>query len=344
MTSLQPLRLVVMGTGPFAVPMFGALVQSHHTVQAVVTRPDRAAPGRRPPPNPMRAAATAAEVPVLDPERINDDDSIAALTQLVPDLLVVCDYGQILSPRVLGVAPLGGINLHGSLLPRHRGAAPIQWAILAGDPITGVSVIHMTPALDAGAVIVARAAPIYPGDTAPALEAHLAELGAGATLEAIERLDAARAFWKPGEPLEIGVPQDTAKATRAPRLSKADGIVDWSQPAARIERMRRALEPWPRTTAFLARAGGDPLRLVLEDVAVDPDHAAAAAGAAPGTILSSGDAGIVVACGGGTALLIRRLVPEGRRGMTTAEFLRGSPIQPGMRFAAAAPQVQSRPS
>jgi len=341
MTSLQPLRLVVMGTGPFAVPMFEALVRSHHEILAVVTRPDRAAPGRRPPPNPMRAAATAAGVPVLDPERINDDDAIATLAGLAPDLLVVCDYGQILSPRVLGIPPLGGINLHGSLLPRHRGAAPIQWAILAGDPITGVSVIHMTPALDAGAVIVARAAPIYPGDTAPALEAHLAELGAGATLEAIERLDAARAFCRPGQPLEIGVPQDAAKATRAPRLSKADGIVDWSQPAARIERMRRALEPWPRTTAFLARSGGDPLRLVLEDVVVDPDNAAA--GAAPGTILAAGDAGIVVACGGGSAVIIRRLVPEGRRSMTASEFLRGSPVLPGMRFDAV-PRVQSRPS
>ena len=343
MTSLQPLRLVVMGTGPFAVPMFEALARSPHELAAVVTRPDRAAPGRRAPPNPMRAAATAAGVPVLDPERVNDDDAVAALARLAPDLLVVCDYGQILSPRVLATAPLGGINLHGSLLPRHRGAAPIQWAILAGDPITGVSVIHMTPALDAGAVIVARAAPIYPGDTAPALEAHLAALGAGATLEALERLGAARALLEPGEPLQIGVPQDAAKATRAPRLSKADGVVDWSQPAVRIERMRRALEPWPRTTAFLARSGGDPLRLVLEDVAVDPDHAAAATGAAPGTILAAGEAGIVVACGGGTALAVRRVVPEGRRGMTAAEFLRGHPVLPGMRFDAA-PRVQSRPS
>ncbi|MFM8497021.1 MAG: methionyl-tRNA formyltransferase [Planctomycetia bacterium] len=190
----------------------------------------------------------------------------------------------------------------------------------------------MTPALDAGAVIVARAAPIYPGDTAPALEAHLAELGAGATLEAIERLDAARAFWKPGEPLTIGIPQDAAKATKAPRLTKASGIVDWTRPAPHIERMRRALEPWPRTTAFLARSGGEPLRLVLDDLVVDADYAATAAGAAPGTILAAGDAGIVVACGGGTALAIRRVVPEGRRGMTAAEFLRGSPVLPGMRF------------
>jgi len=333
MTSLQPLRLVVMGTGPFAVPMFRALRESHHRIEAVVTRPDRVAAGRRPPPNPMREAALAAGVPILAPDRINDDEAIDMLARLAPDLFVVCDYGQILSPRVLGLAPLGGINLHGSLLPRHRGAAPIQWSILEGDPITGVSVIHMTPALDAGNVIVARAAPIYPGDTAPALEAHLADLGAGATLEAIERLDAARAIHKPGEPLQIGVPQDAGKATRAPRLSKADGLVHWEWPAPRIERMRRALEPWPRTTAFLERAGGEPLRLVLDDVAVDTDHADQATRAQPGTILAAGDAGIVVACGAGTALAIRRMVPEGRRGMTAAEFLRGSPILPGMRFS-----------
>ncbi|NBW97849.1 MAG: methionyl-tRNA formyltransferase, partial [Planctomycetia bacterium] len=268
MTSLQPLRLVVMGTGPFAVPMLSALLGSHHRIATVVTRPDHAAPGRRPPANPVRAAAAAAGVPVLDPERINDEEQVLTLERIAPELLVVCDYGQILSPRLLAVAPLGGINLHGSLLPRHRGAAPIQWAILEGDPITGVSVIHMTPALDAGNVIVARAAPIYPGDTAAALEAHLADLGAGAVLEAIDRLAAARSLISPGEPVTLGMPQDAGKATRAPRLAKADGIVDWVQPATRIERMRRALEPWPRTTAFLARAGGEPLRLVFEDVAV----------------------------------------------------------------------------
>ncbi len=343
MTALDSLRLVVMGTGPFAVPMFAALCRSHHAVVAVVTRPDRAAPGRRPPPNPMRVAAEAAGIPVLAPERINDEAAIASLESLTPDLFVVCDYGQILSARVLAIAPLGGINLHGSLLPRHRGAAPIQWALLEGDPLTGVSVIHMTPALDAGNVIVARAAPIYPGDTAPALEALLADLGAGAVLEAIDRLAAARSLASPGQPFTLGMPQDAGKATRAPRLAKADGIVDWTQPAARIERMRRALEPWPRTTAFLERPASDMQRLVLDDVAVDHEHAAQAAAAAPGTILAAADAGIVVACGGGTALVIRRVVPEGRRAMSAGEFLRGHPILPGMRFVVG-PRVQSSPA
>ena len=326
-----PLKLVVMGTGPFAVPMFEALRCSPHQIRALITRPVHAAPGRRPPPNPMREAAVAAGLTVLDPERVNDDESIAALEQLAPDLLVVCDYGQILAPRLLAIAPLGGINLHGSLLPRHRGAAPVQWAILEGDPIAGVSVIHMTPALDAGAVILARAIPVYPGNTAVDLEQMLAELGAGATLEAIERLQAAALVRAADEPLQVGTPQDAAQVTKAPRLTKADGIVNWSLPASRIERMRRALEQWPRTTAFIHRDGGPPLRIVLEELAVAREHADG--GCSPGTILSADENGITVACGAGTAIVIRRLVPEGRRSMAAAEFLRGHPILPGMRFA-----------
>jgi methionyl-tRNA formyltransferase len=329
-SSTGPLKIVVMGTGPFAVPMFQALLQSAHTVIAVVTRPAHAPAGRRPPPNPMRDAAEAAGVLILAPERINDPEAIAAVQAISPDLLVVCDYGQILSPASLAVAPYGGINLHGSLLPRHRGAAPVQWAILAGDTVTGASVIHMTPALDAGNVIAARETPIGVAETASELEQRLAALGVDAVLEAIDRLIAA------GPGSTPGVPQDPARVTRAPRLAKADGIVDWSLPAARIARMRRALDPWPRTATFLhAGAERPPLRVVLEDVAV-VDEAAADRGAepavAPGTILSADDAGLVVACGEGTRLVIRRLVPEGKRSMSAAEFLRGHALFNAARF------------
>jgi len=328
--SRRPLKIVVMGTGPFAVPMFQALLQSPHTVAAVVTRPAHAPAGRRPPPNPMRDAAAAAGVPILAPERINDPEAIAAVRAMGPDLLVVCDYGQILAPAALAVAPIGGINLHGSLLPRHRGAAPVQWAILAGDDVTGASVIHMTPALDAGNVIAARETPIGAAETASQLEHRLAALGVDAVLEAIDTLVAAGPGGTPG------MPQDPARVTRAPRLAKADGIVDWSLPAARIERMRRALDPWPRTATFL-HAGADrpPLRVVLEDVAVVDDAAAGAdAGSAPvpGTILSADDAGLVVACGENTRLVVRRLVPEGKRSMSAAEFLRGHALFAAARF------------
>ena len=341
-SSTGPLKIVVMGTGPFAVPMFQALLQSPHTVIAVVTRPAHAPAGRRPPPNPMRDAAEAAGVPILAPERINDPEAIVAIQAISPDLLVVCDYGQILSPASLAVAPYGGINLHGSLLPRHRGAAPVQWAILAGDTVTGASVIHMTPALDAGNVIAARETPIGAVETASELEQRLAALGVDAVLEAIDLLVAAGPHATPG------VPQDPARVTRAPRLAKADGIVDWSLPAARIARMRRALEPWPRTATFLhAGAERPPVRVVLEDVAVVDESAAGHAldlapdlaiapgfspGFSPGSILSVDDAGLVVACGENTRLAIRRLVPEGKRSMSAAEFARGHALFSAARF------------
>jgi len=322
---VKPLRIVVMGTGPFAVPMFRALVESPHEIVAVVTRPDHAPPGRRPPPNPMREAATAAGIGILDPEKVNEPAAVTMLAALRPDLFVVCDYGQILSRDLLGVPPLGGINLHGSLLPRHRGAAPVQWAIREGDAVSGVSVIHMTPALDAGNVIVARSTPVGGRETAAEVEPRLADLGAGAVIHAVERMQAALAAT--GTVAGIGIPQDAAKATRAARLSKQDGIVDWSLPAATIERLRRALEPWPRLTTFFTRGDGQRQRLVLEDVeaATHPEAAAAA----PSSVLDTSGGRIVVACGGGTAVAITRVVPEGRRGMTAADYLRGSPLLPG---------------
>jgi methionyl-tRNA formyltransferase len=268
----------------------------------------------------------AAGLAVLDPERVNDPAARESLAALDADLFVVCDYGQILSAELLAVPPLGAINLHGSLLPRHRGAAPVQWAILSGDAETGVSVIRMTPALDAGSVIVARPTAIGPRETAPELEARLALLGADAVTEAIERIAATTGA---GQSVgELGVPQDPALATRAPRLTKAEGIVDWSLPAVQIERMRRALEPWPRTTTTFTRDDGRTQRLVLEDVTIAP---AANGGADPGTVLAT-DGRITVACGEGTVLEIHRLVPEGSRSMSAADYLRGSPLRPGLRL------------
>ncbi len=333
MPSVTPLRVVVMGTGPFALPMFRALLDSPQEVVALVTRPDHAPPGRRPPPNPMREAAAAVGVPVFDPEKVNAADVVELLRGLAADLFVVCDYGQLLSAEVLGIPPLGGINLHGSLLPRHRGAAPIQWAVREGDATTGVSVIGMTPALDAGNVIATRETPIGPRETAADLEPRLAELGAAAVLEGIERLQEAVAAGDP--PAVVGMPQDPTQATRAPRLSKADGVIDWSLPATRIERLRRALEPWPRVVTFFERADGTRQRLVLADVAVAADPSPP--DATPlGTVLVAAESPvpgrIVVACGDRTALAITQLVPEGKRPMTAAEFLRGSSLRPGARL------------
>jgi methionyl-tRNA formyltransferase len=330
---VRPLRIVVMGTGPFAVPMLRELVASSHDVVAVVTRPDHAAPGRKAPPNPVRDAAVAAGLSVLAPERINTPESIALLRDLGADLFVVCDYGQILSADVLAIPPLGGINLHGSLLPRHRGAAPVQWAILEGDVITGVSVIGMTAALDAGRVITARETPIGPRETAAELETRLAEIGGPAVLDAIDRLQAAVATGNVAS--EVGILQDASRATRAAKLTKAYGIVDWAKPAAHVERMRRALEPWPRAATFYERGDGMRQRLVLAatDVALSEEFLVPVPAPLPGTVLAA-DQGpatgrIVVACGDGTALSITMLVPEGKRPMTAGEFLRGSPLRSG---------------
>lgn len=329
---MRPLRIVVMGTGPFSVPMFSALHGSAHVVTALVTRPDHAPPGRRPPANPMRAAAASAGVPILDPERVNDPAAVAAIAALQPDLFAVCDYGQILSAELLAVPPLGGVNLHGSLLPRHRGASPVQWTILEGDADAGVSVIHMTPALDAGNILAARATPVGRRETSAELERRLADLGPAAVLEAIDRL--AAAVDAGGSAAACGTPQDPTAATRAPRLTKADGIVDWTRPATRIERLRRALDPWPRATTFLTRGDGTPQRLVLEDVEPLPTDALppAIAGSTPGTVLVADGDRFIVACGDATALAILRLVPEGRRSMSAADFLRGSHTMPGMRL------------
>jgi len=328
------LAVIVMGTGPFILPTFAALLASRHRVLAVVTRPDRVARGRRPPANPMRQAAEATGLPLLAPPDVNAAEARAQLAALQPDLLIVCDYGQLLSADTLALAGLGGINLHGSLLPRHRGAAPVQWAILAGDEVTGVSTIHMTPALDAGNVITTRQTPIGPRETAAELEPRLADLGVEAVLGAIDALETARRQTPAGEPVICGIPQDESRATRAPRLAKRDGLVDWSQPVEELDRRRRALDPWPRLTAIVPQAGGGSRRLVLADTAVAPPAPGGDA-ESPGTVVATDPDGFLVACGGGTRLAVRNVVPEGRRAMAAADFLRGSPLRVGSRLAGA---------
>jgi methionyl-tRNA formyltransferase len=192
------MRLVMMGTGPFAVPTFRALVASPHDVAALVTRPARGKTrSSGPPDNPMRAAADELGIVVYEPENVNQTESVELLQSLQADLLVVCDYGQILRPSALATAARGGINLHGSLLPRHRGAAPVQWALICGDEETGVTVIHMTPQLDAGPCLVQVRTPIRADEDAQALEARLAEMGVDAVRDALDLL----ADWDGTSPL-----------------------------------------------------------------------------------------------------------------------------------------------
>ncbi len=316
------MRIVMMGTGPFAVPTFHWLLDSPHDVAVLVTRPTPAVRTRgRLPPNPMRELAQQRGIQVLAPDDVNASAAEKQLASLRPDLLVVCDYGQILSPATLAVAPLGGINLHGSLLPKYRGAAPVAWAILQGETRTGVSVIHMTPRLDAGPCLVQRATAIGEDETAAELEVRLAGLGVEAVADAIGLL----AGWDGSSPL--GTPQDASRATRAPRLKKSDGLVDWSRRAAEIRNQVRALQPWPGTFTFWRRGGEKTQRMILNRVTL----ADAADGAPSGSVIRAAGDQLWIAAGQG-AVAVQRMQPAGKRVMETAELLRGYPIRVGDTF------------
>jgi methionyl-tRNA formyltransferase len=311
-------RVIVMGTGPFAVPTFRALHASSVDVLVLVTRPGAGRGRRKPPPNPMREAAVEVGIEIIEPPDVNHETAVKQLASLRPDLLVVCDYGQILRHATLGVAPLGGINLHGSLLPSLRGAAPVNWAILNGDRETGISVIHMTPKLDAGPCLVQRTTPIGAQETAPELEERLSLLGVEPVMQALPML----ATWDGKSPL--GTPQDAASASRAPRLSKENGQVDWARSAEEIGNQVRGLKPWPGTYTYFFHAGGEPLRVILDAVSAQPPT-------------ESGRAGDVVVCernrllvaAGQGCVAIERIQPAGKRVMAIDEFLRGHPLVPG---------------
>ena len=345
----RPLKLVLMGTGPFAFPSFRQIARSHHTILAVVTKPPVENPSRdkAPPESPILTWARQAELQIVTPASINDPSAIEWLTQLQADLLIVCDYGQILSKEALATASLGGINLHGSLLPRHRGAAPVQWSILAGDPQAGVSVIHMTTKLDAGPVLQQRQTPIQPDESADELEARLSQLGVEPTMLAIETL--AR-----GDE-QAGIEQDPEKTTKAPRLKKSDGQLDFRYPIAWIDRQIRGLQPWPGVFGNLilsqdnsAQANSSQaksIRTVIhraKPIAIDPAKIAEL-GWTPGQVLWSDSAleaslviehpkqwvGVVANDG---LLVLEVLQLAGKSAMQAASFVSGYGKQKNLRF------------
>ncbi|QDS88817.1 Methionyl-tRNA formyltransferase [Rosistilla ulvae] len=316
----RPLTMVLMGTGPFAVPAFEAIRQSGDSIAMVVTRPEIISKSRKPaPPSPVRQWAAANDLSVYDPPNINDDDAIERLQAQQADLFVVCDYGQILSSAALEAAPLGGINLHGSLLPAYRGAAPVQWALWNGDPETGVSVIHMTPRLDGGPVIASATTPIQVTETAGELEHRLSELGVASTLDAIETLRT----WDGQSP--IGAAQAKALVSKAPRLSKADGRIDWTKTVREIDFHVRAMQPWPEAFTLAETGAKQPLRLVIREIAAT--ETARPEDAAPGQVIVDARRLLIAAADGCVEIL--RLVPAGKREMTADEFMRGNQLPAG---------------
>ncbi|MFL5342327.1 MAG: methionyl-tRNA formyltransferase [Gemmataceae bacterium] len=323
------MRIVMMGTGLFAEPTFEALLSVlPGSVVGLVTQPDRPVGEKRGSTRQtgrsMKEIALAHSQPVLQPEGINTPKGVEQLRALRPDLLVVAAYGQILSKEVLGVPPLGGINVHASLLPKYRGAAPVVWAIWKGETKTGVTIIRMSAGLDAGDMLAQEAIDILPDETAGELEARLAPLGARLALSVVEKLEQG--------PVE-GVKQDPALVTKAPKLKKEWGLIDWYKPAEEVCCQVRAMQPWPTAYTFLHRSGQPSLRVIVSraGVAAVPDHVDCAM---EGRILPPDEPGaqrLLVATVGGCVELVE-LQPAGKRRMTAAEFLRGHPIQPGDRF------------
>jgi methionyl-tRNA formyltransferase len=314
------MRLLMLGTGPFAVPTFRALYDTRHGMAALVTAPPRTHRGQPvAPTSSIRDVAREHGTPIFDPADVNAPQSQAQLAGYAADLLVTCDYGQILAPATLATACRGGVNLHAALLPKYRGAAPVNWAIYHGETETGVTVIHMSPQIDAGPSIAQTRVAIGPDETAAELEVRLADIGAQLLCEAIDLIEAGRA-----QPL----PQDAAQASRAPRLKKTDGQIDWTRSAVALKNHVRAMEPWPKTYTFWHRADGPPVRLILGPLtAIESEKI----DQPPGTVIEAGDGRLVIAAGEG-AVAPRSIQPSGKRLLPVEEFLRGYHVRPGERF------------
>lgn len=330
------MRILMMGTGPFAVPTFQSLLQSGHEICGLVTRPPAGSHrGKRKDINPMREAAemflqqsenAESDFPILDPPSVNDDDFQATLESFQADLFVVCDYGQILSSQSLSQSSLGGINLHGSLLPRYRGAAPINWALYNGDSVTGNTVILMTPKLDGGPILGTVQLEILASDTAVSIEEKLSQAGPDLVLRCIEQL----AEWD-GES-SIGTRQDPDQVTKAPRLKKSDGEVNWQKSARQIFNQVRAFQPWPGSYSQLLRTGQPPLRVILNQV--DYREGSPDEGAVPGTVVAVDKSGLQIQTGD-SLIDVLQVQPSGKKNMPVADFLRGNSVQVGDRFGAA---------
>jgi len=307
-------RVVFLGSGRFAIPSLLSVIGAGHQVVAVVTQPDREqGRGRSLAPPPLKPVALERGLPVLQPPRVKSPDALAELEALRADVQVVVAYGQILPRRLIDAARLGTVNVHASLLPRYRGAAPIQWALVNGETQTGVTTMLIDEGLDTGPTLLARATPIGPTETADELEARLAALGGELLAQTLRGLE--DGSLKP-------TPQDPARATLAPLIRKQDGRLDWNATASALANRLRGFTPWPGLTARLA---GRAVKLIAA-------RAEGEGSGEPGEILACEPAGLLVACGGGTRLRISELQPESRRPMAASAFAAGARLAVGQRF------------
>jgi len=311
-----PLRIVFCGTPAFAVPSLRHLIaQPDFRVEAVVTQPDRPrGRGQETAGSPVKDAAVAAGIPVYQPEKIKSEEAYDYFKRLAPDVVVIIAYGQIIPQRLIDIPRLGWINLHASLLPKYRGAAPVNWAIVNGETRTGLTTMQIDAGLDSGPILLKRETEIGPDETTPELTVRLAELGGPLVEETLRKLDQ-------GEITPAA--QDNSRATFAPILKKDDGRIDWSLSAHKIYNRIRGLQPWPGAfTTFRGKTcqiWGKPLRPI-------------SAGGMPGVILPTREDGLLVICGGSTVLRVEQVQLEGRNRVTDGGFMNGARIVPGERF------------
>ena len=307
------MRIVFMGTPEFAVPSLEVLLRSDQVV-GVVTQPDRPkGRGQTLAPSPVKLIAQRESIPLLQPTKMKDPTFLAALEAWKPDLIAVAAFGRILPPAVLSLPPKGCINVHGSLLPKYRGAGPIQWAIINGETETGITTMLMDEGMDTGAMLLQEKIPITPDDTAGSLSPRLAELGGRLLVETIARLKAGTL---------VSRPQDHNLATLAPLLKKEDGAIDWTLPAATIANRIRGLTPWPGAYTFL---GAD--RWVIYRAAAVHETSAMT----PGRVETVAKDAIHVATGQGI-LAIKEIQPANSRRMAVTQYLAGHPVQVGMQL------------
>jgi methionyl-tRNA formyltransferase len=317
----QRLRIIFFGTPEFAVPTLRRLLESAskgdavHEVVALVSQPDRPkGRGHHLAPTPTKELALGNRVPVLQPERLKDEAFLGHISELSPDLGVVAAYGRLLPDQLLGIPRLGMINVHASLLPRWRGAAPVHRAVIAGDRETGITIMRVVKELDAGASFKKLRRAIGPDETSVDVERDLAEMGARLLLDVVHDIAEGRA---------VETPQDESLVTYAPKITKAEGAVEWSLPSERIHNLVRGLQPWPLVSGRLDGARVLIHRTALTS-ALSPD--------APGTVVRAEPDRFEVVAGDGRVLRLIIIQPEGRRAMTAREFLAGHHVVAGTRI------------
>ena len=318
MVTAPSLRILYFGTPAFAVPTLRAVIASRHEVAAVVSQPDKPkGRGHQTAPTATKEVALANGIPVWQPDRLRHDDFLCQVTELQPDLGVVAAYGKLLPEALLQIPRLGMINVHGSVLPRWRGAAPVHRAVIEGDTETGVTIMRVVKELDAGAMLVIGRRPIGPDETSVEVERAIADLGAVLAVQTVDALAEGRA---------VETPQPEHGITYASKLSKAEGNVTWTEPASRIHNLVRGLQPWPLVTARLGES-----RVLIHRTALTGTMTTAT----PGTVVRAGGDDLEIAAGDGGVVRILELQPEGRRVMRARDFLASRRIAPGTAIAPA---------